>query len=185
MGERVRVLWDNDDRFYRGRVARFDPDAFAHDVEYDDGQLAIGLRLWNESVQLVHPDADPHPRGGRFGVGAADLALAFGAKSGAGSGTKRKSKDGAPSTAAAALAAAAAGSGSGANKKRKSADAAAAEAALAGAQRCDACARSHAACCNAHRAALSVLRTLPCAWASPLPLLVRACRQEITKGRRR
>ena len=61
MGERVRVLWDNDDRFYRGRVARFDPDAFAHDVEYDDGQLAIGLRLWNESVQTVDPASDPRP----------------------------------------------------------------------------------------------------------------------------
>ena len=143
VGERVRVLWDDDDRFYRGRVCRFDPDAYTHDVEYDDGDLVVGLRLWNESVQLVHPDADPHPRGRRFGDGAADPALASAAKPGAGSGTKRKSKDGAPSTAAAALAAAAAGSGSGASKKRKSADAAAAEAALAGAQRCDACARSH------------------------------------------
>ena len=61
------------------------------------------------------------------------------AKPGAGSGIKRKSKDGAPSATAAAAAAA----GFSANKKRKSADADAAEAALAGAQRCDACARSH------------------------------------------
>ena len=153
VGERVRVLWDDDDRFYRGRVCRFDPDTYTHDVEYDDGHLVVGLRLWNESVQLVHPDADLHPRGRRFGVGATDQAPGIAAKpgAGAGSGTKRKSKDGAPSATAAAAAAA----GFSANKKRKSADADAAEAALAGAQRCDACARSHKGTRTAWREATS------------------------------
>lgn len=153
VGERVRVLWDNDDRFYRGRVARFDPDAFAHDVEYDDGQLAIGLRLWNESLQTVDPASDPRPSlitAARY-LGRDSRATAVGVANDTdpgrlGAGAKRKGgfemedRGGSDDTA---------GPGP---KKRKSAVAGAAEAVAAygdaglvaaGAQRCEACARSH------------------------------------------
>ena len=64
VGQRVRVLWHVDDRFYRGMVCRFDSEGFTHSVEYDDGELAGGLRLWNESVQIVDPDMEPCRRGG-------------------------------------------------------------------------------------------------------------------------
>ena len=116
VGARVRVLWDDDDRFYRGTVARFDPDAFTHDVAYDDGETSVGLRLWTESVRPVDPARDPHPFGraplGDAGARRFTSGVRDGSEraNGAHAGKKRKSASKAPD---------ASGADASAQKKRK------------------------------------------------------------------
>ena len=137
VGTRVRVLWDEDDRFYRGRVSRFNMEQFTHDVEFDDGEVSCDLRLWCESVQTVDPSTDPHPNGRRFVLdGPGPGSVPYFTQPPA-SGKKRKSPPKEDATGAKAqdpLSQNASG------KKRK--DSGGADD-LAGAQRCEACARSH------------------------------------------
>ena len=142
VGARVRVLWDDDDRFYRGTVKSFDPDAFTHDVEYDDGETSLGLRLWNESVRPVDAATDPYPRG-RAALFSQKLAeTGFGDKKAfdqktANATKKRKGAAKGPSAADAEHVSV--------QKKRKSITHASDAQTLndEGAQRCEACARAH------------------------------------------
>jgi hypothetical protein len=135
VGARVLVLWDDDDRFYRGTVRRFDPNAFTHDVEYDDGEISVGLRLWCESIANVDPATDPHPHGravlNSVINSGADVPNAAAENANAHAKKRKASSSKAQDHAAENLSA---------QKKRK----AAAEAANDdGAQRCEACARAH------------------------------------------
>jgi|AntAceMinimDraft_1070359.scaffolds.fasta_scaffold07197_1 hypothetical protein len=147
VGQRVRVLWDVDDRFYPGRVCFFDGASFTHDVEYDDGELAVGLRLWNELVQVVEPQTDPRlgsqGRLGNAGRGPGGFhagsvgGCAVGGKGAAG-GVRRKRNKGDRDVGE---------GGGGGGKKRRTAENSGGggdgAVGVAGAQRCDACARAH------------------------------------------
>jgi site-specific DNA-cytosine methylase len=141
VGARVRVLWDDDDRFYRGTVMRFDPDAFTHDVEYDDGETSLGLRLWNESVRPVDAATDPYPNGRAALFGELTPRAETAEEKKAETAHATKKRKGAAKGAANADAA----EHVSAQKKRKSVAHASDAQTLndEGAQRCEACARAH------------------------------------------
>ena len=39
----------------------FHGDCFSHDVELDSGEYVTGIRLWNESVQVIDPETTSRP----------------------------------------------------------------------------------------------------------------------------
>ena len=48
-------------QFCRGSVCMFHGDCFSHDVELDSGEYVTGIRLWNESVQVIDPETTSRP----------------------------------------------------------------------------------------------------------------------------
>ena len=146
VGQRVCVLWDEDDRFYRGRVSRFDTDAFTHDVEFDDGEVSRDLRLWRESVTGVDARSDPHPFGRRFVVVTDDGDRQHtppNASNGSGNGKKRKASKTEDTGGVWAPDTTGVGAHAKSKKRKHAAAVAVSDADASCAQRCDSCARSH------------------------------------------
>ena len=56
VGQRIKIMMCENNQFCRGSVCMFHVDCFSHDVELDSGEYVTGLRLWNESVQVIDPE---------------------------------------------------------------------------------------------------------------------------------
>lgn len=57
---RVKVLWEEDNTWYRGIVVDYDKEAGEHTIVYNDDSSSERLDFWSSDVQWVH-DTDPPP----------------------------------------------------------------------------------------------------------------------------
>ena len=61
VGQRIKIMMGENNQFCRGSVCMFHGDCFSHDVELDSGEYVTGIRLWNESVQVIDPETTSRP----------------------------------------------------------------------------------------------------------------------------